>query len=384
MVGIKNGWEGLVKGNAADLERKDVAGILTLGGTKIGSSRTNPFKIENGVENVKANIARFALDAIITIGGDDVMLFVPGDHALEIAQTMGQTLEELLGRRLAAEDPKLPTYAFQRFQPDSDSVARGRSHSLPYRTTISASAGVAVAKAATPVYYLVEQVEQLQKSAKGMRKQGLPAAPAADPRQSPLRLEDRLPEDQRRLAWRQRWRGGTVDFLVLKSMDVMTSNVRDFRERALRREMRENDKLRESLILTGRPYTWLELEGLLRLMRSLKRAEFPPSQQHALHRSLFLGRLPAQVNYLYFFSRLTRSEFREALAQDFHHSWATFDQGTPTPPWRRASAPKAADRAESVNGSQHGTDTWETIWHDLLEIADFVTLKEEADATISG
>jgi ATP-dependent phosphofructokinase / diphosphate-dependent phosphofructokinase len=71
VVGIRNGWEGLVKGNAAELERKDVAGILILGGTIIGSSRTNPFKIENGVENVKANIDRFALDAIITIGGDD-------------------------------------------------------------------------------------------------------------------------------------------------------------------------------------------------------------------------------------------------------------------------------------------------------------------------
>ena len=71
VVGIRNGWEGLVKGNAVELERKDVAGILTLGGTLIGTSRTNPFKIENGVESVKANIARFALDAIITIGGDD-------------------------------------------------------------------------------------------------------------------------------------------------------------------------------------------------------------------------------------------------------------------------------------------------------------------------
>ena len=71
VVGIRNGWEGLVKGNAVELERKDVAGILARGGTLIGTSRTNPFKIENGVENVKANIAKFALDAIITIGGDD-------------------------------------------------------------------------------------------------------------------------------------------------------------------------------------------------------------------------------------------------------------------------------------------------------------------------
>ncbi len=335
------------------------------------------FQVESADED-RPDRRQFWLDPfeIITIGGDDVMLFVPGDCTLEIALTMSQTLEALLGRRLAAGEAGLPVYAFQRFQPDAGQPAESQPRTLPYRTTISSSAGVVVAKSATPVFYLVEQVEQLQKSAKGMRKQSLTAAPAADPRRSPLRIEDQLAEDQRNLAWRQRWRGGTVDFLVLKSMDVMTSNVHDFRERALRRETRENDELRERLSLTGRPYTWSELEGLLHLARSVKRAEFPRSQQHALHRSLFLGRLPAQVNYLYFFSRFTRSEYREALAQDFHRGWATYDKGTPTPPWRRATAPGAEPA------------TWETVWHDLLEISDFVIMpedmhKEDADAAAS-
>jgi len=71
VVGIKNGWEGLVKGNVRELDRDSVSGIIAEGGTILGTSRTNPFKIENGVEKVKENIKKFELDAIITIGGDD-------------------------------------------------------------------------------------------------------------------------------------------------------------------------------------------------------------------------------------------------------------------------------------------------------------------------
>src|SRR4030043_1468281 len=71
VIGIKNGWEGMVKGNAEELDRESVSGILAEGGTILGTSRTNPFKIENGVEKVKENMKKFELDAIITIGGDD-------------------------------------------------------------------------------------------------------------------------------------------------------------------------------------------------------------------------------------------------------------------------------------------------------------------------
>lgn len=71
VMGIRNGWEGLVKGNAGELQMSDVANILSIGGTVIGTSRTNPFKIENGVNMVLENIKKFKLDAIITIGGDD-------------------------------------------------------------------------------------------------------------------------------------------------------------------------------------------------------------------------------------------------------------------------------------------------------------------------
>ena len=71
VFGIKNGWDGLIKGDGMNLDRKSVSGILDEGGTILGTSRTNPFKIEGGVEKVKKNIKKLELDALITIGGDD-------------------------------------------------------------------------------------------------------------------------------------------------------------------------------------------------------------------------------------------------------------------------------------------------------------------------
>ena len=48
-------------------------GILPRGGTILGSSRTNPFKIENGVERIKENLAKMNIDALIAIGGEDTL-----------------------------------------------------------------------------------------------------------------------------------------------------------------------------------------------------------------------------------------------------------------------------------------------------------------------
>ncbi|MDD3777572.1 MAG: ATP-dependent 6-phosphofructokinase [Actinomycetota bacterium] len=71
LFGIRNGWEGLIEGKGFDLIKNGVSGTLPMGGTYLGTSRTNPFKIEQGVEKVRANIEKFNLDALITIGGDD-------------------------------------------------------------------------------------------------------------------------------------------------------------------------------------------------------------------------------------------------------------------------------------------------------------------------
>ncbi|MHB1376440.1 MAG: 6-phosphofructokinase [Candidatus Humimicrobiaceae bacterium] len=76
VMGIKNGWDGLVNGNVMELDRDLVSGILDRGGTILGSARVNPFKIENGVELVKENIRKFSIDAIVCIGGDDTNIIM--------------------------------------------------------------------------------------------------------------------------------------------------------------------------------------------------------------------------------------------------------------------------------------------------------------------
>jgi 6-phosphofructokinase 1 len=72
--GIRNGWAGLVgEGDVRPLTPHDVSGILHLGGTILGTSRTNPMKSEDETRQVVANVARFKLDAIAAIGGDDTL-----------------------------------------------------------------------------------------------------------------------------------------------------------------------------------------------------------------------------------------------------------------------------------------------------------------------
>ncbi len=73
VLGIKNGWDGLINGQIIKIERSSVSQILDKGGTILGSARVNPFKIENGVESVKANVKKFSIDAMIAIGGDETI-----------------------------------------------------------------------------------------------------------------------------------------------------------------------------------------------------------------------------------------------------------------------------------------------------------------------
>ena len=73
VYGIQEGWKGLVKGNISPLSLSDVKEIVDRGGTILGTSRLNPYKIENGVEQVRDSIKKFKLDAVIAIGGEDTL-----------------------------------------------------------------------------------------------------------------------------------------------------------------------------------------------------------------------------------------------------------------------------------------------------------------------
>jgi 6-phosphofructokinase 1 len=73
IIGIKNGWKGLIQGEMELLTDYSVSGILPKGGTIIGTSRTNPFKNEEDVKKLLNNIKKFDLDCLIAIGGDDTL-----------------------------------------------------------------------------------------------------------------------------------------------------------------------------------------------------------------------------------------------------------------------------------------------------------------------
>lgn len=72
-VGYRDGWKGPLEGLTMPLDIEAVRGILPRGGTILGSSRTNPFKIDDGVERIKANLEAHGVDALIAIGGEDTL-----------------------------------------------------------------------------------------------------------------------------------------------------------------------------------------------------------------------------------------------------------------------------------------------------------------------
>jgi len=72
-VGFRDGWKGPLEGLTMELGVPEVRGILPRGGTILGSSRTNPFTIEGGVEQIKDNLAANGVDALIAIGGEDTL-----------------------------------------------------------------------------------------------------------------------------------------------------------------------------------------------------------------------------------------------------------------------------------------------------------------------
>ena len=73
VIGIKNGWKGLVEGQVEPLTLYRVSGILHRGGTILGTSRKNPFKTEEDTERVLDNLRRFGIEALVAVGGDDTL-----------------------------------------------------------------------------------------------------------------------------------------------------------------------------------------------------------------------------------------------------------------------------------------------------------------------
>ncbi len=73
MIGIKDGWQGLVEAAYMPLNLETISGLLPRGGSILGTSRTNPFKREGGPQKVLDNIKEKGIDAVVVIGGDDTL-----------------------------------------------------------------------------------------------------------------------------------------------------------------------------------------------------------------------------------------------------------------------------------------------------------------------
>jgi len=72
-LGFRDGWRGPLEAMTKPLDIPAVRGLLPRGGTILGSSRTNPFAIDGGVEKIKRNLQQLGVDALIAIGGEDTL-----------------------------------------------------------------------------------------------------------------------------------------------------------------------------------------------------------------------------------------------------------------------------------------------------------------------
>lgn len=97
MIGIREGWKGLLENNYSVLDRESISGILHRGGTILGTSRTNIYKVPNGEEIVKKNLEANGIDALIAIGGEDTLgiaakLYKAGVKVVGVPKTIDNDL----------------------------------------------------------------------------------------------------------------------------------------------------------------------------------------------------------------------------------------------------------------------------------------------------
>jgi 6-phosphofructokinase 1 len=97
VVGFLDGWRGVIDGRTTLLDVERMRGTLPRGGTVIGTSRTNPYKVDGGVEACKANLSLLGIDALIAIGGEDTLgvanrLDQEGVHVVGVPKTIDNDL----------------------------------------------------------------------------------------------------------------------------------------------------------------------------------------------------------------------------------------------------------------------------------------------------
>ena len=260
---------------------------------------------------------------IITIGGDDVMLIVPADKALAIARTLSEEFEKLLA--------EMPEYQIQGHDTLS-SIHRYRPiQATRSQSKLSMSVGVLITAEDTPIYYAEDLTEQLLKSAK----------------------------DRAKALKQYGYYGGTIDFLVLKAVTMISSNIKEFRKEGLVKQYTtrspDDEEHEQTLKLYAAPYTLHEMSGILDAVNALKAAEFPKSQLYQLRSLLDRGKRSAMLNYRYFRVRLKQGQ--SALMDAFEQGWCNAHTNNGN------LAPWMYDEENSA---------YETILRDLVDLYDFI------------
>jgi ATP-dependent phosphofructokinase / diphosphate-dependent phosphofructokinase len=97
LVGFRDGWKGVLEGSFEQLTMESTRGILPRGGTILGSSRTNPFKRDDGVQLIRGTVRENGLDGLIAIGGEDTLgaaqrLHAEGVNVIGVPKTIDNDL----------------------------------------------------------------------------------------------------------------------------------------------------------------------------------------------------------------------------------------------------------------------------------------------------
>ncbi|MBC5796845.1 type III-B CRISPR-associated protein Cas10/Cmr2 [Sphaerospermopsis sp. LEGE 00249] len=262
---------------------------------------------------------------IITIGGDDVFTIVPANKALEISQIIGEKFEELMINKTVDKSDEIADYRIEQTKPvDKKKIHRYQPQTAkPSECKLSTSIGVLITADDTPIYYAQDLVTQLLKSAKEKAKK--------------LKKVE--------------YHGGTIDFITLKSVTMIASNIKDFRQEALTKESPQKLKL------YGGPYTLHEIGGLIQSIAALKKTKFPKSQLYQIRSLLERGKHTAILNYRYFRVRLKQG--KTELQQHFEDAWCL---------------PKDDKNGGNLAPWMYDTEdkVYETIWRDMVDIYGFV------------
>ena len=265
---------------------------------------------------------------IVSIGGDDLLLIVPGSKAFEVVHAIGKNFDKAFSSHTKfAETEKDKLDKSQRYMPSEWINQQDRR-----QPAFSLSLGFVIADEHTPIGFLERFASSLLKSAKARAK-----------------ILKKLEIG---------YLGGTVDFLVLKSYSMITSELSDFRKKFY--------KIGTDNSLTMRPFTLHELSGLIETVRAFKEGEFPRSQLYQLRESLRLGRMTSTLDYLYFRSRLGDGK-GELLQEEIERNW----QG----------APDLADGQGPWYAILTDETRYETLLFDLIEVYDFISGSEGQNGT---